>query len=252
MLFNGMAGKGIRDLSAAYDHVGLPAGPAFSIWGIIFTWELVFVIGQFFVSGFDEILSTLTFWFCISQLMQGLWVVIFTKTDPNLVGHGGDAWLWASIVLLLATPAAWLQVVDALTSTAGVEYWISFGMTINAAWVLLAAGLTVNQAARAIGLEGAPLSAVALVVLACTVCLEAWITGLIGENRFNSPLAFFPVATWALLWVFSYLNTASPDTDPHRKRILPLYGSNFISFYKWSALILGVAFVGLELKLCTM
>jgi len=241
--------KSIKVLSEAYDHVAMPAGPAFAIWGIIFSWELVFLVAQFFVSDFDELLPTLTPWFCATQVMQGAWVVLFTRTDPSRVGHGGDVWIWVSTILLLATPPAFLQVVAVLADASGAAYWLSFGMTINAAWVLLAAGLTVNQAARAVGLEGASLSAVAMVVLAGTVYLELWITGIVGENQLNSPAAFFPVATWALLWIFSHLKSLSADMNPHAKRILPLYGSNFILFYKWSALSLAILFIALEIWL---
>lgn len=254
MVLNATAGKSIKDLSEAYDHVAMPAGPGFAIWGIIFSWELVFLVAQFFISDFDGILPTLSLWFCATQIMQGVWVVLFTKTDPKLVGHGGDVWLWTSTALILATPPAFLQLVAALAGSSGSAYWLSFGMTINAAWVLLAAGLTVNQAARAVGLEGASLSAVAVAVLAGTVCLELWITGLIGDNQYKSPVAFFPVATWALWWIFSHLKTDDPAHAgaSHAKRILPLYGSNFILFYRWSAATLAIVFVGLEIKLCMM
>jgi len=246
MVLNARAGKGIKDLSEAYDHVGMPAGPAFAIWGIIFTWELVFLVSQFFVSDFDDLLPTLTPWFCATQLMQGVWVALFTKTDAATVGHGGDVWLWTSTVLLVCTPAAFLQIVFALKDTSGTAYWLSFGMTINAAWVLLAAGLSVNQAARAVGLQGAVLSAVALFVLAVTVFLEIWITGLVGDSRLGSPLAYFPVATWALFWIYTNLKA---DASDHAKRILPMYGSNFIQLYKWSACFLAVGFGVLEAML---
>mmetsp|Transcript_84305 Transcript_84305/g.161184 ORF Transcript_84305/g.161184 Transcript_84305/m.161184 type:complete len:286 (+) Transcript_84305:48-905(+) len=250
MALNAKFGKGIKDLSGVYDHVAMPAGAAFSIWGIIFTWELVFVVAQFFMTGFDDILPKLTCWFCATQLMQGLWVPLFTQSNPESVTSGGDAWFWVSTLLLIVTPAAFLKLVAALADLSGAAYWVSFGMTVNAAWVLMAAGLTVNMAARAVGLEGAPLSAVALVVLAGTVCLELWITGFVGDNHWKSPAAFFPVATWALLWIFSNLRTVASGSDDHAKRILPLYGSSFAVFFKWCALTLAVLFVVLEVALC--
>lgn len=251
MALNGSAGQNIGVLSKAFDNVAIPASAAFSIWGLIFSWELVFVVAQFFVADFDEILPTLTLWFCVTQLMQGSWVAIFIKTDADKAGRGGDVWLWASTALLLATPPAFLQVVAALAGTSGAAYWYSFGMQINAAWVLVAAGVSVSQAAVGYGLEGAPLSGVAIAVLVGTVCLELWITGFIGHNEFKSPLAFFPVATWALLWVFVHLKDLSAETNEHAKRILHLYGSSFIQLYKWAALVLAIAFIGCEVKLCT-
>jgi len=253
MALNAKFGKGITNLSEAYDHVSMPAGPAFAIWGIIFAWEAVFLVAQFFESsGIQDLLPVLTPWFCVTQLMQGLWVPLFTKTDPARVGSGGDVWLWVSTVLLLATVPAFLQLVSKLAglSAGSAAYWFSFGLTINAAWVLLAAGLSVNQAARAVGLEGMSLSFVALAVLSGTVCLELWITGFLGGDRFQSPKAFFPVATWALFWVFRSLSSFPEETSDHAKRLLPLYGSTFIIFYKWCALTLAIVFIVLEVVLC--
>jgi len=249
MVLNAVAGRGIKDLSEAYDNVATPAGPAFSIWGIIFTWEAVFVVAQFFdISGFVDVLPELSPWFCLTQLMQGLWVPLFTRTDPARAGSGGDVWLWVSTVLLVCTAPCFMKVVAILATLppAGAAYWFSLGITVNAAWVLLAAGLSVNQAGRALGFAGAPLATVAVTVLSVTVCLELWITGLVGAAPFASPKAFLPVATWALLWVFYSLRKLPSDVDDHGKRILPLYGSNFIQFYKWSALLLALGALVLE------
>jgi len=245
IVLNAVSGRKIGDLSEAYDNVAVPAGPAFSIWGIIFTWEAVFVVAQFFdTSGFADILPELSPWFCLTQLMQGFWVPLFTRTDPARAG--GDVWLWVSTVLLVCTAPCFLKVVAILATLppAGAAYWFSLGITVNAAWVLLAAGLSVNQAGRALGLAGAPISTVAVTVLSVTVCLELWITGLVGAAPFALPKAFLPVATWALLWVFYYLRN-----DEHVNRILPLYGSNFIEFYKWSALLLALGALVLEFVL---
>jgi len=226
-------------------NVAIPQGPAFAIWGLIYSWELVFVVAAFFTDVLDTFLPALTIWFCLGQLMQGSWVLIFTRTDPASAGKGGDFWLWSSTLLLLVTPFVFIQCVAALKTATGTAYWLSIGIQINAAWVLLAASISINQAARGAGLEGAFLSAVAVLVLVVIVFLELMIVGLVGGNELQSPVAFFPVGVWALLWVFKYLSFAS-ETDDHAKRILPLYGSNFILFYKWSSLVLAIAFVLLE------
>jgi hypothetical protein len=247
---SGNGGKAIRAVAETYDHVALPKGAAFAIWGIIYLWELIFLVSQFLITDYDEGLERATLWFCLGQLMQGTWVMIFTKTDCSLAATGGDFWFWSSTILLIATPAAFLQMVAWCSSLSGAAYWCAFGITVNAAWVLLAAGLSVNQAARALGWQGTALSATAIVVLSGTVVLEFWITGLIGSNPFHTPLAFFPVATWALLWIVSNLKDVAPEPSDHAKRILPLYGSTFINIYKCIAIALAVAFLGLEVMLC--
>jgi hypothetical protein len=243
-------GGAIKVIADAYDHVALPKGAAFAIWGIIYAWELIFVVAQFFVPEFDGRLEIIAPWFVCGQLLQGTWVLIFTKTDPEGVGKGGDACFWVSTVLLLATPCAFLQTVASCSSLTGVAYWLALGITVNAAWVLLAAGLAINQAARAIGLEGTALSATAMVVLISTIGLLFWITGLVGNNPFHTPRAFFPVATWALFFIFQNLKDAAAGESDHAKRILPLYGSSFIEIYKWTCIALAVAFIGLEIVVC--
>jgi len=87
MVLNAVAGRGIKDLSEAYDNVAVPAGPAFGIWGIIFTWEAVFVVAQFFdTAGFADVLPELSPWFCLTQLMQGFWVPLFTHGSGSCRG----------------------------------------------------------------------------------------------------------------------------------------------------------------------
>jgi hypothetical protein len=258
-----MDGRSIARLSAAYDHVGLPKGPAFAIWGLIFAWTLVFTISQVFTRMFDGILPTFTPWFCAAQLIQGLWVPIFTASDPDKASSGGDIWLWlANTLLIVPIPFAFLKACEALASdsieTNIVAYWLSYGVTINAAWVLLAAGLTVNLSAVAAGLQGHILCAVAVLVLAATICLELYITGLVGSNVYRSPTAFFSVGVWALFWVFKYLKDMPEGSAEvlcersadHAKRIMPLYGSTFVAFYKWSALAVLLVFAGLEVFVC--
>merc|ERR1711974_415563 len=109
-------------------------------------------VAQFFdAPGFANVLPELSPWFCLTQLMQGLWVPLFTRSDPDRVGSGGDIWLWVSTLLLVFTAPCFLKLVAVLAALPplGAAYWFSFGITINAAWVLLAAGLTINQAGRA-------------------------------------------------------------------------------------------------------
>lgn len=253
IFFNARYGKDISKLAQSYDHVALPKGPAFSIWGSIFLWELVFVIIQACTAMFDDILPRLTPWFCLSQLMQGCWVAIYTKSNPENQDKGGDIWFWLSTLLLIATPPVFLEACKVLAGVSpGAPYWISYGITMNTAWVLLAAGLTVNGAAVGAGLRGAALSATAILVLGLTVSLELFITGLIGSNPYNTPTAFFSVGIWALFWVFKYLQNIPSKSEPseHATRILPLYGSTFVVFYKWCALVLLLTFVCLEVVVC--
>jgi len=251
----------IRIRSEAYDHVAVPKGAAFSIWGLIYLWTLVFVGVQAGSDIFDAILPDLTPWFCAGQLMQGIWVKLFTESNVEKAATGGDATLWAANVLLIVTPAPFLKACEVLGSglqPGGAAYWVSYGITINTAWVLLAAGLTVNMCGVAGGMQGSAAAAVAITVLAGTFGLELWITGLIGSNPFNYPTAFLSVGIWALFWVFMNLKyipsqegaELSERDAGHQKRMLQIYGSTFVGAYKWIALLTLVCFVGLEILVC--
>jgi len=240
--------RSVSDLSRAYETVAVPAGPAFAIWGLIYSWTFVFVIVQASTSLYDNILSSFTPWFCSATLMQGIWLATFTSSNPAKRSEGGDLWLWSSIALLMSTPLPFLSACESLAHVASdtVAYWVSYGITINTAWVILAAGINVNIAALAAGFKGMLLSMVAILVLALTVFLELNITGLIGSNSYNSPTAFFPVGIWALFWIFKNLNAESD----HVKRITPLYGSTFVTFYKLCTLFLLCLFICLQVLVC--
>lgn len=225
-------GKNIGSLSDAYDHVGTPAGPAFSIWGLIFTWELVFLVAQAFTGMFDKMLPTLTPWFCLAQLMQGLWVPLFTASDPANVGNGGDLAFWTSTLVLVSTAAVFLKVVSVMSSIeASAPFWISYGITINAAWVLMAAGLSLNMSGVALGLSFC--SVIVMLVLMLTVILQLYIGGFLGSDPFGSPTAYFPVFAWALFWVFMNLGDAE-----HVARISSNFGNGFNTFYRICAVLL--------------
>lgn len=251
----------IRIRSEAYDHVAVPKGTAFAIWGLIYLWTLVFVGVQACTNMFDEILPDLTPWFCAAQLMQGIWVKLFTESNVDKAQSGGDATLWVANVLLIVTPVPFLKATAALAvlPSGTVAYWVSYGITINAAWVLLAAGLTVNLCGIAAGLKGAPAQAIAIFVLAGTCGLELYITGLVGPNPYNYPTAFLSVGIWALFWVFQNLKfipakdgaELSERDAGHAKRMLLVYGSTFVSCYKWVALLTLCLFAGLEVVICS-
>ena len=123
----------------------------------------------------------------------------FTASDPEAARQGGDVAFWLALVLLLSTLPVFLKAVS-IVSRIQVEqaYWVSYGITINAAWILMAGFVSLNMASVAFSHT----AMIAMLLLVGAVCLELWITGLIGSDPFDSPTAFLPVATWALTWVY--------------------------------------------------
>lgn len=249
-----------RSLSEAYDHIANPGGPAFLIWPVIFLWETIFLVSQFLIYDYDDIMPKLTPAYCTTQFLQALWLQLFNRTDPSKIDKGGDFWIYSSTVVLIAIPLAFFPAVRALSDMSGRAYWLSLGITVNAAWVVLAAGLSVNMSALALGLRGGDLELLSIAVLVVTIVIELWITGFIPIFKVQlNNLAFLPVAIWALGWIVHHLNggwnildlaTVSAEGNSHVERILPLYSSNYIMFYKWTALVLVFIFIALEIRLC--
>jgi hypothetical protein len=243
-------GKSIGLLSRHYDHIAVPAGTAFAIWGVIYCWELVWVLAQAGTDIYNKVLPSLTPWFCAGTLLQGAWVYVFTRSDPEVVG---DFWVFAASALLLVVPSPFLAACRSLAALEGnsLAHWLSYGIAINAAWVFFAAGLTVNLVAVAAGLHGSALCAVSLLVLGASVVLLLVITGLVGSNPLRSPTAFFATGIWALFWVFQHLADLPGNAASARgQRLLPMYGTAFVALYKWVCLVLLAAFAGLEALVC--
>jgi len=75
-------GVSTGDLSDAYPNVFVPAGLTFSIWGIIYSFLIAFVIYQFVKTDFKDIkehhfIARISFWFIINCLANIAWIFLW-------------------------------------------------------------------------------------------------------------------------------------------------------------------------------
>lgn len=71
-----LGGKTIRELSDKYDNLFTPSSQTFSIWGIIYTLVMIFLIVQFFKK-YDEVSTTKSFLFTLSCLLNASWIILW-------------------------------------------------------------------------------------------------------------------------------------------------------------------------------
>ena len=71
-----LGGKTIRELSDKYDNLFTPSPQTFSIWGLIYTLIMVFLIAQF-VKKYDQESITRNLLFSTSCLLNAAWIVLW-------------------------------------------------------------------------------------------------------------------------------------------------------------------------------
>lgn len=74
--------RNVGEISAQYDTLITPAGYAFSIWGLIYLLLLSFIVFQwvsFFKSQNQKSLIPSSIWFGLSNVFNGLWIIVWTS-----------------------------------------------------------------------------------------------------------------------------------------------------------------------------
>ncbi|RZS98687.1 tryptophan-rich sensory protein [Cecembia calidifontis] len=74
--------KSVGEISNQYDTLITPAGYAFSIWGVIYLLLLGFITYQwigFFKGRNNSSLEPTSFWFAVSNMLNGLWIVVWVN-----------------------------------------------------------------------------------------------------------------------------------------------------------------------------
>ncbi|SMD43652.1 hypothetical protein SAMN00777080_2257 [Aquiflexum balticum DSM 16537] len=74
--------RNVGEISAQYDTLITPAGYAFSIWGLIYLLLLSFIVFQwisFFKNQNHKSLVPSSIWFGLSNVFNGLWIVVWTS-----------------------------------------------------------------------------------------------------------------------------------------------------------------------------
>eukprot|EP00472_Partenskyella_glossopodia_P001844 CAMPEP_0197514788 /NCGR_PEP_ID=MMETSP1318-20131121/124_1 /TAXON_ID=552666 /ORGANISM="Partenskyella glossopodia, Strain RCC365" /LENGTH=243 /DNA_ID=CAMNT_0043062983 /DNA_START=82 /DNA_END=813 /DNA_ORIENTATION=+ len=124
----GWYGKTNKEVSDKYYSLSTPANYAFAIWGVIFTWEGVFVVTQML----KPTLSPALGWsWAAANVCQGLWSLTFAQE-----------WMWTSSALLSGIAASMISCV--IHSAGNSFVYVRAPLALHAGWVSVAALLNIN------------------------------------------------------------------------------------------------------------
>jgi len=125
----GVLGKTNKEVSNQYFSLVTPAGYAFSIWGIIFSWETVLVLKQLF--GTPTMSPTLLKYWLAANALQGLWSFTFAAEliIPSAMILAGVAGSLAGCIGCAGDQSFWL---------------VRAPISLHAGWVTVAALLNMN------------------------------------------------------------------------------------------------------------
>jgi benzodiazapine receptor len=127
-------------LSDKYQTLVTPAGYAFSIWGIIFTAELVWTIAQLFPSyrSHELVVKGVGYNFSLASFAQCQWTIFFGREKISLS-------LIAMVSILVPLLSILTKTSSMTTTTTTSEYWLlKFPFQIHASWIMAATLVNVN------------------------------------------------------------------------------------------------------------
>ena len=169
-----------------------PAGPAFSIWSVIYLGLLAYTVWQWLPSAATSRRTRSTGWLAaLSMVLNAGWLLVTQR-----------GWIWVSVVVILAL-AVTLGLLVRRLATAPVTGWLervvvdgTFGLYLG--WVAVATCANVTAALVSSGVDpGAAVSDVlAVVVLAVAAALGVLFARTLG-GRYAVALAM----AWGLGWI---------------------------------------------------
>ena len=145
------------ELSAKYQTLVTPAGYAFSIWGLVFLSQFIWVILQLLPKFRQVALQGVGWWYIITCLAQCAWSVFFSQ-EWIVLSMIAMASILVSLVMILILQARNSSVVDATTerqrtttssqSTTAAElcsFWgFQFPFQIHCGWIWAASVVNAN------------------------------------------------------------------------------------------------------------
>jgi benzodiazapine receptor len=199
------------ELSEKYQTVITPAGAAFSIWGIIFTWELVFVVAQFLPRYRDsKLVATVSPWWWAACFFQTLWTPFFALEWLELA--------LAAMLCILISLAGLVIAADFVANLTFEEealFLAPFG--VHCGWIICASALNMNVVFVAARWDQAALMAAAIVSLAVIFSQASLYAVALKYSNVLVPL----VVAWASFWINQELDQASILLDSTREYYIP-------------------------------
>jgi hypothetical protein len=201
----GVFGETNSDLSKKYQTLVTPAGWAFSIWGIIFIWEGVFVVAQllpqFRQSKVVEVMSPWWWSLCTCQMA---WTFAFAQDVVTL------ALIFMLCILGSLLGLSWKT--DGMAMTTAEYFVLRAPLSLQLGWIIAAS--VVNVSVEADAKKSSP-----EVLLGLAIVSNAAVLAVVTAFTFavKSPDPFVGlVAAWAFTGIRSELGTPTNLNDPSR------------------------------------
>jgi len=230
------------DMGPRYQTLITPAGAAFAIWGIIYTWEAVFVLAQALPSNRDkQLVAVITPWLLACAVFTNVWTVAFSL-ESFAISQVGMSGIWISLVgIILQT--------DALKGITTAEYWlIRAPFSLHGGWVTVAHFLNLNVWADSLQAPAPQLVAIAIASLCAVFGLIVLFAVAVPRPDPIMPVA----AAWAAGWIYSSLQDPtrflSKTNNPVSLDLATLEGFSRAASYL-SLLFLTLAVVAVPLRL---
>lgn len=191
-ILNGVYFNEIQTLSGKYQVIVAAAGAAFAIWGIIYPWELVFVVAQMLEPLRDsKLIPIVSPWFCAAMTFQALWLVTFCNDLPVI----SFAFIFLDFVCLAGLGVA----VDRQMGITTREFWFMRApFSLHGGWIMCASAIGLSIAADASMTTDGDLLAIAIASLGVVLCLTAlFAVGVIGKP---DPIRCL-VTAWATFFI---------------------------------------------------
>lgn len=236
------------ELSEKYQTIITPAGPAFSIWGVIFIWELVFVVAQFFPRfRHSKVVAAVSPFWVATCFFQTLWTPLFAfEILPGAL---------AVMLCILISLIGLITKVDGLGRQSCLrESLLIAPFGVHCGWILCASALNFNVVLVAQRWDQTDLLASAIVSLAVVFAGANILSMSLSNANFLIPL----VLAWASLWINRELTSASILLDRSREFYIPWEESNIEAVrgaagaLSVAALVLAVVTASLRVRRCRL
>lgn len=169
-----------------------PAGPAFSVWSVIYVGLFIYTVWQWFPSQAAHPRHRAVGWLAgLSMVLNALWLLVVQQ-----------GWIWVSVLVIIAlllTLVALVHRLQAIGPTGRADALITdvtFGLYLG--WVTLATCANIAAAGASSGWDfgevGNRWVAVAVIAVAAVV-------GLLLARRFGARFAVTATVAWGLAWI---------------------------------------------------
>ncbi len=169
-----------------------PAGPAFSIWSVVYLGLAAYTVWQWYPANAVTARTRASGWLvCVSMLLNAAWLLVTQQ-----------GWIWASVAVIAALMLTLGMILVALTAnparTTAERLVVDGTFGLYAGWVAVATCANVTAALVDSGVD-VPATAgewIGVVVLAVAVCVAALLAWRVGAR-----IAVALAMAWGLSWI---------------------------------------------------